>query len=114
MKLRLTELLTIGTMVAGVTSLAQTYTVQNLGVLQGTLEPQSIALNDLGQACGVCVSNGYFATLFSDGRAIGLAATIPGDFTYAEGIDNSGVVVGYEYNIHLRRRHRQLGRCCGL
>ena len=97
MKLRLTALLVIGTIVAGVSSLAQTYTVQNLGVLQGTLEPQSIALNDLGQACGVCVSNGYFATLFSDGQAIGLAATIPGDFTYAEGIDNSGVVVGFQY-----------------
>ena len=101
MKLRLTELVTIGTIVAAVPSLAQTYTVQNLGVLQGTLEPESVALNNLGQACGVCVSNGYFATLFSDGQALGLAATIPGDFTYAEGIDNSGVVVGYEYNNQL-------------
>ena len=99
MKLRLTELLTIGTMVAAVSSLAQTYTIQNLGgPLPGTFEPQGVALNDLGQACGVCASNGYFATLFSDGQAIGLAATLSGDFTYAEGIDNSGVVVGYEHN----------------
>jgi probable HAF family extracellular repeat protein len=102
MKLHLTELLTIGTVVAAVSSLAQTYTIQNLGApLHGTSEPQGIALNDLGQACGVCASNGYFATLFSGGQAIGLAATIPGDFTYAEAIDNSGVVVGYEYNNQL-------------
>jgi hypothetical protein len=96
MKLRLTELLTIGTMVAAVSSLAQTYTIQI--PLPGTFERQGVALNDLGQACGVCASNGYFATLFSDGQVIGLPPTIPGDFTYGEGIDNSGVVVGFQYN----------------
>jgi probable HAF family extracellular repeat protein len=96
MKLCLTELLTIGTMVAAVSSLAQTYAVQDLGVLQGTAEPQGTALNDLGQACGVCVSNGYFATLFSDRQAIDLGGTISGEGTYAAGIDNAGVVVGYE------------------
>jgi probable HAF family extracellular repeat protein len=98
MKLRLTPLLVIGTIVA-VHALAQTYTIQNLGgPLPGTFEPQGVALNDLGQACGVCASNGYFATLFSDGQVIGLPATIPGDFTYAEDIDDSGVVVGFQYN----------------
>src|SRR5215472_7284529 len=99
MKLRLTELLVIGTMVAAVSSPAQTYTIQNLGgPLPGTAEPQGTALNDLGQACGVCANNGYFATLFSHGQASGLPASVPGDFTYAKGIDNSGVVVGFEYN----------------
>ena len=96
MKLRLTELLAIGTMVAAVPALAQTYTVQDLGALPGTSESEGVALNDLGQACGVCVSNGYFATLFSDGQAIELGGLVPGDTTYAEDIDNSGVVVGYE------------------
>jgi len=80
MKLRLTELLTIGTMVAAVSSLAQTYTIQNLGgPLPGTAEPQGTALNDLGQACGVCANNGYFATLFSKGQAIELNTLITGD-----------------------------------
>jgi probable HAF family extracellular repeat protein len=96
MKLRLTELLAMGTMVAAVPALAQTYTVQDLGALPGTSESEGVALNDLGQACGVCVSNGYFATLFSDGQAIELGGLVPGDTTYAEDIDNSGVVVGYE------------------
>jgi probable HAF family extracellular repeat protein len=96
MKLRLTELLTIGTMVAAAPALAQTYTVEDLGALPGTSESEGVALNDLGQACGVCVSNGYFATLFSDGKALALGGLVSGDTTYAEAIDNSGVVVGYE------------------
>ena len=97
MKLRLTELLTIGTMVAAVSSVAQTYTIQSLGApLPGTAEPQGVALNDLGQACGVCANNGYFATLFSNGQAIELSTLVAGDHSWAQGIDNSGVIVGYE------------------
>src|SRR5215469_6037335 len=99
MKLRLTVFLTIGTILAAVPALGQTYIIQSLGgPLPGTFEPQGTALNDLGQACGVCANNGYFATLFSNGRVSGLPATIAGDFSYANDINNSGVVVGFEYN----------------
>ena len=97
MKLRLTELLTIGTMVAAVSSLAQTYTIQDLGLAPGTSYPLGIGLNDVGQACGFCESpNGNVATFSSDGQVIVLAPTNPNDIASAKGIDNSGDVVGYE------------------
>jgi probable HAF family extracellular repeat protein len=96
MKLRLTALLVIGTIVAAIPVLAQTYTVQDLGTAAGTFYSFGVALNDLGQACGNSDSNGYFATFFSNGQAIELGSLVSGDHTYAEGIDNSGVFVGFE------------------
>jgi len=97
MKLRLTELLTIGTIFAAVSSLAQTYTIQDLGLAPGTSYPLGIGLNDVGQACGFCESpNGNVATFSSDGQVIVLAPTNPNDIASAKGIDNSGDVVGYE------------------
>lgn len=96
MKLHLTELLAIGTIVAAVPSLAQTYTVQELHPASGTILSKGIDLNALGQACGNSDSNGYFATLFSKGQAIELSSLVAGDQTHAQGIDNSGVIVGFE------------------
>jgi len=97
MKLRLTQLLTIGTMVAAVSSLAQTYTIQDLGLAPGTTYPLGQGLNDVGQACGFCETpNGPVATFSSDGQVIVLAPTNPNDIASAKGIDNSGNVVGYE------------------
>jgi probable HAF family extracellular repeat protein len=96
MKLGLTELLTIGTMVAAVSSPAQTYTLQDLGTAPGTILSRGAALNDLGLACGTSDYDGYFATLFSKGQAIELPTLVAGDHSWAQGIDNSGVIVGYE------------------
>src|SRR6516165_1712155 len=97
MKLRLTQLLTIGTMVAAVSSLAQTYTIQDLGLAPGTTYPLGQGLNDVGQACGFCETpNGPVATFSSDGQVIVLAPLNPNDIASAKGIDNSGDVVGYE------------------
>jgi len=96
MKLHLTELLTIGTIIAAGPSPAQTYTVQDLRPAPGTILSKGTDLNALGQACGNSDSNGYFATLFSKGQAIELSSLVAGDHTYAQSIDNSGVIVGYE------------------
>ena len=96
MKLRLTELLIIGTVVAAVSSPAQTYTLQDLGTAPGTILSKGTGLNDLGQACGNSESNGNFATFFSNGKATELSSLVAGDHTYAYGIDNTGVIVGYE------------------
>ena len=95
MKLRLTELLTIGTIVAAVPSLAQTYTLQDLGTLPGSTVSQGYALNELGQACGTSGSLAT-ATLFSDGQAFDLGGFVSGDVTVATGINPSTVVVGWE------------------
>jgi probable HAF family extracellular repeat protein len=96
MKLRLAELLTIGSVVGAVSSLAQTYTVQDLGTAPGTILSRGTGLNDLGEASGTSDYDGYFATLFSSGQATELSSLLPGDHTYAYGIDNSGVIVGFE------------------
>src|SRR5215472_16569795 len=96
MKLHLTELLTVGTMVAAVPSLAQTYSLQDLGTAPGTILSRGNSLNDLGVACGTSDYDGYFATLFSNGQAIELPTLVAGDHSYAQGIDNSGVIVGFE------------------
>jgi probable HAF family extracellular repeat protein len=96
MKLCLTQLLAVGTILAAVSSLAQTYTVQDLGTAPGTILSRGTGLNDLGLACGTSDYDGYFATLFSDGQAIGLSSLVAGDHTYAYGIDNAGVIVGFE------------------
>ena len=97
MKLRLSELLTIGTMVAAVSSLAQTYTIQNLGLAPGTSNPLGVGLNDVGQACGFCeTQNGPVATFSSGGQVIILEPTDSKDIASAKGIDNAGNVVGYE------------------
>jgi probable HAF family extracellular repeat protein len=97
MKLRLTQLLAIGTIAVTVPALAQTYTIQDLGLAPGTTYPRGIALNDVGQACGFCESpNGPVATFSSHGQVIILDPTNPNDIASAKGIDNSGDVVGYE------------------
>ena len=53
LKLRLTELLTIGTIVAAVPSLAQTYTLKDLGAAPGNTISLGYAFNELGQAAGI-------------------------------------------------------------
>ena len=96
MQLRLTQLLAIGAISAAMPSPAQTYTLQDLGTAPGTILSRGNALNELGQACGTSDYDGYFATLFSNGQASELSSLVAGDHTYAQGIDNAGVVVGFE------------------
>lgn len=96
MKLRLSELLTIGTIVAAVPSLAQTYTLKDLGAAPGNTISQGYALNDLGQACGTSDSGVATATLFSDGQAFDLGGFVSSDVTVATGINDSTVIVGWE------------------
>lgn len=95
MKLRFNVLLTMATVVAAMPALAQTYTLQDLGILPGDTESTGTGLNDLGQACGT--SGGLAtATLFSNGQTIDLGGLVSGDVTVANGINNSTVVVGDE------------------
>jgi probable HAF family extracellular repeat protein len=96
MKLRLTELLAIGAIIAAVPSLAQTYTLQDLGALPGDTVSQGYALNDFGQAAGTSDSGVAVATLFSNGKAFDLGAFVSSDVTVATGINKSTVVVGWE------------------
>src|SRR6516165_3044770 len=97
MKLFLTELLTIGAIVAAVPSPAQTYTIQDLGLAPGTTYPLGQGLNDVGQACGFCeTQNGPVATFSSGGQVTILEPTSKSDIATAKGIDNAGNVVGYE------------------
>jgi probable HAF family extracellular repeat protein len=96
MKLRLTEFISIAALVAAVPALAQTYNLQDLGTAPGTILSRGNSLNDLGEACGTSDYDGYFATVFSNGKAIELSTLVAGDHSYAQGIDNSGVVVGFE------------------
>jgi probable HAF family extracellular repeat protein len=92
-----TALLAIGTIAPAVSSSAQTYTIQDLGLAPGTTHPLGIGLNDVGQACGFCESpNGPVATFSSDGQVTVLDPTRPNAIATAKGIDNSGDVVGYE------------------
>ena len=77
-------------------SLAQSYTLQDLGTAPGTILSRGNDLNDLGLACGTSDYDGYFATLFSNGQAIELSTLVAGDHSYAQGIDNLGVIVGFE------------------
>lgn len=98
MKLRLTLLLAVGTIAVTVPALAQTYTIQNLGIPPGTTDPLGIGLNDFGQACGFCEfgPNGPVATFSSGGQTVILEPTSPNDIASAKGIDNAGDVVGVE------------------
>jgi len=105
MKLHLIELLAIGTVIAAISSPAQTYNLQDLTPAPGTFYSKGTGLNDLGQACGGSDSNGYFATLFSNGRATELSSLATGDIPVAEGIDNSTVVVGFEQINHTGPSH---------
>ena len=86
----------MGSVFAAVPALAQTYTVQDLKPLPGTILSKGTGLNDSGQACGNSDYDGYFATLFNDGQAIELGSLVAGDHTEALCIDNSGVIVGFE------------------
>jgi probable HAF family extracellular repeat protein len=97
MKLSLTELLTVGTIVAAIPALAQTYTIQDLGLAPGTTDPLGQGLNDVGQVCGFCeTQNGPVATFSAGGQVIILEPTDSKDIASARGIDNAGNVVGYE------------------
>lgn len=82
--------------VTTLTALAQSYNLQDLGTAPGTILSRGNGLNDLSLACGTSDYDGYFATLFSNGQAIELPTLVAGDHSYAQGIDNSGVIVGYE------------------
>ncbi len=98
MKLLLSELLTIGTIVAAVSTPAQTYTLQDLGALPGDSVSQGYSLNDLGQAAGTSSNpSGAIPTLFSGGAAIELGTLLAGDVAVATGINKSAEVVGYEF-----------------
>lgn len=97
MKLRLTQLLAIGTILGAMPILAQTYTIQALALAPGTSDPLGQGLNDVGQACDFCeTQNGPVATFSSDGQTIILEPTSAADIATARGIDNAGRVVGYE------------------
>lgn len=96
MKLRFTQLLAIGAVIGAVRSPAQTYNLQDLTPAAGAFYSKGTGLNDLGQACGGSDSNGYYATLFSNGKAIELSSLVAGDIPQAQGIDNAGVIVGFE------------------
>jgi probable HAF family extracellular repeat protein len=98
MKLRLTALLAVGLVAGTVPSLAQTYSIKDLGAVAGDSVSKGYSLNDLGQAAGTSSNpSGAIPTLFSGGKAINLGTLVAGDVAVATGINESAEVVGYEF-----------------
>jgi probable HAF family extracellular repeat protein len=103
MRPRLALLFAIGLMACAATSQAQSYTITDLGIgmSAGNRQTYAAGLNNLGQAVATASTtasgSGGMATLFSDGEAISLGAFEPADTSFAEAINSSGEVVGYDY-----------------
>ena len=98
MKFGLAGLLAIGLVAGAVSSQAQSYNITDLGALPGDNNATVGGLNAPGQAAGTSSSSSSaIATLFSNGQAISLGALGASDMSFAEAINGSGQVVGYDW-----------------
>jgi probable HAF family extracellular repeat protein len=98
MKSNLAALFAIGLMAGAVSSQAQSYNLTDLGALPGDNNATVGGLNSLGQAAGTSSSSSSaIATLFSNGHTISLGTLGASDMSFAEAINGSGQVVGYDW-----------------
>jgi probable HAF family extracellular repeat protein len=98
MKSSLAGLFAIGLLAGAVSSQAQSYNITDLGALPGDNNATVGGLNSLGQAAGTSSSSSSaIATLFSNGHTISLGALGASDMSFAEAINGSGQVVGYDW-----------------
>jgi probable HAF family extracellular repeat protein len=98
MKSRLKGLFTIGFMAGAMSSQAQSYNLTDLGALPGDTISYPAGLNSLGQAAGTSANaTTGIATLYSGGNAISLGTLGASDLSFAEAINGSGQIVGYDW-----------------
>lgn len=99
MKLRFAAF-ALGLIATTVTSLAQSYTIKDLGAVAGQTQSAGFALNASGEAVGDSSSpNGAIPTLFSGGKAINIGTLFSGDVSLGTAINGSGEIAGYEPDI---------------
>ena len=97
-KSSLAGLFAIGLMAGAVSSQAQSYNITDLGALPGDTISFPAGLNSLGQAAGTSANaTSGIATLYSDGNAISLGTLGASDLSFAQAINGSGQVVGYDW-----------------
>jgi len=76
-------------------SLAQTYTLSDLGVIAGNSVSTGYALSSTGQAAGTSSTpTAAIAALFSNGKVTNIS-TLGGNVSVATGINGSGEIVGW-------------------
>jgi len=78
-------------------SVAQTYTVMDLGTLSGNSVSKAYALNNVGEAAGTSSSpTAAIAVMFSGGKATSIS-TLGGSVSVATAINGSGEIVGWNF-----------------
>ena len=78
-------------------SIAQTYTVTDLGTLSGNLVSKAYALNNAGEAAGTSSNpTAAIAVMFSGGKATSIS-TLGGSVSVATAINGSGEIVGWNF-----------------
>ena len=98
MKSSLAGLFAIGLMTGAVSSQAQSYNITDLGALPGDTISYPAGLNSQGQAAGTSANaTSGIATLYSDGKVISIGTLGATDLSFAQAINGSGQVVGYDY-----------------
>jgi probable HAF family extracellular repeat protein len=94
---RLAACFIIGLMASKLSSEAQSYNIRDLGAVGSDSTSQGYGLNGSGEAVGTSSGGTAMATLFSNGKAIGLDPNTS-DVSIAAAISNSGEVAGSYYN----------------
>jgi probable HAF family extracellular repeat protein len=98
MKSSLAGLFAIGLLAGAVSSQAQSYNITDLGALPGDTISYPAGLNSQGQAAGTSANaTSGIATLYSDGKVISIGTLGATDLSFAQAINGSGQVVGYDY-----------------
>jgi probable HAF family extracellular repeat protein len=98
MKSCLAGLFASGLIAGAVSSQAQSYNLTDLGALPGDTISFPAGLNRLGQAAGTSANaTNAIATLYSGGNAISLGTLGDSDSSFAQAINDSGHVVGYDW-----------------
>jgi probable HAF family extracellular repeat protein len=98
MKSSLAGLFAMVLMAVAVSSQAQSYNITDLGALPGDTISFPAGLNSLGQAAGTSANaTSGIATLYRNGNAISLGTLGASDSSFAQAINGSGQVVGYDW-----------------
>src|ERR1700683_4109179 len=88
-------LATLWMLASAAQSLAQSYTVTDLGTLSGDSVSKALALNNAGQAAGTSSSpTAAIAVMFSGGQTISIS-TLGASVSVANGINGLGQIVGW-------------------
>jgi probable HAF family extracellular repeat protein len=84
-------------------SMAQTYTITDLGTLPGNTVSEAAALNDAGEAAGISSNPGESAVAFSGGKVADIGRLVGDSVSFATAISASGEIAGYNIiQLHLK------------